>query len=42
MSHEANVRDPDVIREVQQALRDRGFDPGAVDGVWGPNTEAAL
>ena len=30
------------IREVQQALKDKGFDPGAVDGVNGPATRAAL
>ena len=30
------------IREVQQALKDKGFDPGSVDGVNGPATRAAI
>ena len=30
------------IREVQQALKDKGFDPGSVDGVNGPATRSAL
>ena len=25
----------DSIRRIQQALKDKGFDPGPVDGVWG-------
>ena len=27
---------------MQQALKDKGFDPGAVDGVMGPKTVSAL
>lgn len=30
------------IREVQQALKDKGFDPGAVDGVNGRATRVAI
>jgi peptidoglycan hydrolase-like protein with peptidoglycan-binding domain len=30
------------VREVQQALKDKGFDPGSVDGVNGPATRAAI
>jgi uncharacterized protein (TIGR02594 family) len=30
------------ITGIQQALREKGFDPGAVDGVWGRNTIAAV
>lgn len=30
------------IVAMQQALRDKGFDPGATDGVMGPKTSAAL
>lgn len=30
------------IREAQQALKDKGFDPGSVDGVNGPTTRAAI
>ena len=31
-----------TVKNVQQALKDKGFDPGPVDGVLGPNTRAAL
>jgi len=30
------------IRRIQQALKDNGFDPGDVDGIWGRNTIAAV
>lgn len=30
------------VRDVQQTLSDRGYDPGKVDGRWGPHTTAAL
>ena len=30
------------IKAVQQALKDKGHDPGTVDGAMGPKTEAAL
>lgn len=30
------------VSEVQQALKDKGFDAGPVDGVAGPKTQAAL
>jgi peptidoglycan hydrolase-like protein with peptidoglycan-binding domain len=32
----------ELIRSVQQALNEKGYDAGAVDGLWGPNTKAAL
>lgn len=31
-----------TVKNVQQALKDKGFDPGAVDGVNGPQTREAL
>jgi peptidoglycan hydrolase-like protein with peptidoglycan-binding domain len=34
--------DASVVRNVQQALQDKGFDVGSIDGVMGPRTEAAL
>ena len=34
--------DPTLVRDVQQALNDRGYSAGAVDGQWGPNTEDAV
>ena len=30
------------VKAMQQALKDKGHDPGAVDGEMGPKTEAAL
>ncbi len=30
------------IRQIQQALNQKGFSSGSVDGVWGPETQSAL
>ncbi|RPH82305.1 MAG: peptidoglycan-binding protein, partial [Candidatus Rokuibacteriota bacterium] len=30
------------VKAVQQALKDKGHDPGEVDGKMGPKTQAAL
>lgn len=30
------------IKKIQQALRDAGFDPGPIDGIFGPRTESAV
>ena len=30
------------IRQVQQKLSEMGHDPGPVDGIWGPRTQAAV
>src|SRR5579875_2482131 len=30
------------VRSVQQALKDKGYDPGPIDGIYGPHTRAAL
>ena len=32
----------DTVRNAQQALKDKGFDPGPVDGIMGPRTHAAI
>ena len=32
----------DTVRAAQQALKDKGFDPGPVDGINGPQTQAAV
>jgi len=32
----------DVVSDAQRALNERGFNAGAVDGVWGPNTQQAV
>jgi murein L,D-transpeptidase YcbB/YkuD len=34
--------DPGLVRDVQQALNERGYNAGAVDGQWGPATEEAV
>jgi peptidoglycan hydrolase-like protein with peptidoglycan-binding domain len=38
----AQTVDRAQVKAVQQALKDKGHDPGAVDGEMGPKTEAAL
>ncbi len=32
----------DDVRTLQQLLSDRGYDPGEIDGIFGPDTEKAL
>ncbi len=32
----------EAVRELQQRLTDQGFDPGPIDGIFGPQTEAAV
>ncbi|HJU22811.1 MAG TPA: peptidoglycan-binding domain-containing protein [Casimicrobiaceae bacterium] len=39
MSGENN---PETVRSAQQALNEKGFNVGTVDGQMGPNTEAAI
>ena len=34
--------DAQQIRHMQRALNQRGFDAGSVDGIWGPETAAAV
>jgi hypothetical protein len=34
--------DESVVRNVQQALRDKGIDAGPVDGIWGPQTSSGV
>jgi hypothetical protein len=36
-----NIRSP-LVRKVQRALKDKGFDPGKIDGEYGPHTVAAV
>jgi peptidoglycan hydrolase-like protein with peptidoglycan-binding domain len=31
-----------LVRKVQNALREQGIDPGPIDGIWGPRTHQAL
>jgi peptidoglycan hydrolase-like protein with peptidoglycan-binding domain len=37
----AQARQPFVL-EAQRALRDLGYDPGPIDGIFGPRMRAAL
>ncbi|WP_299459075.1 peptidoglycan-binding domain-containing protein [uncultured Microscilla sp.] len=30
------------VKELQQALHDANFSPGAIDGIWGQNTQKAM
>jgi uncharacterized protein (TIGR02594 family) len=32
----------EAVRTIQQALKDKGFDPGTIDGIWGRATIAAV
>jgi peptidoglycan hydrolase-like protein with peptidoglycan-binding domain len=32
----------DTVRDAQQALKDKGYDPGPIDGINGPLTRAAV
>jgi hypothetical protein len=34
--------DPETVRRLQQALTTAGYDPGAADGTYGPQTKAAV
>lgn len=31
-----------TVEQIQRALKDKGFDPGKIDGIWGRNTIAAV
>lgn len=31
-----------LVKKLQRALKERGIDPGVIDGVFGPHTEAAV
>lgn len=37
-----SLRGPELIRMVQLALKDSGFDPGPIDGILGPKTRKAV
>ncbi len=39
---EASTPSPSDVRQIQQALKDKGFDAGPIDGQLGPQTEQAL
>ena len=31
-----------AVRQLQEALKEAGHDPGPIDGIFGPKTEAAV
>jgi peptidoglycan hydrolase-like protein with peptidoglycan-binding domain len=39
---QASASDHDSVKKVQEALRDKGYDPGPIDGVMGSQTRAAI
>lgn len=39
---ESAMMSPDTIKQVQQALNEKGFQAGPVDGKWGSKTESAV
>jgi peptidoglycan hydrolase-like protein with peptidoglycan-binding domain len=41
-SKAASKQTPERVRELQQALTKAGYDPGPIDGIFGPQTKAAL
>jgi peptidoglycan hydrolase-like protein with peptidoglycan-binding domain len=41
-SSSAEGQNAQTVREVQQALKQKGFDVGAIDGQMGPETQSAL
>ena len=42
VQHEDLERRRRLVRRVQQLLREKGYEPGPTDGLWGPRTGAAL
>jgi peptidoglycan hydrolase-like protein with peptidoglycan-binding domain len=38
----ASAADRDDIKKAQETLRDKGYDPGPIDGVLGPQTRGAI
>jgi peptidoglycan hydrolase-like protein with peptidoglycan-binding domain len=42
MSPSAMTKDPNTVKQVQQALSSQGFNAGPADGKWGSKTKSAL
>ena len=38
----SQAQSSDMVRTAQQALKEKGFDPGPVDGMMGPRTQQAI
>ena len=41
-ARDAQAQRPPFVREAQRALRDLGYHPGPIDGMFGPQTRMAL
>ena len=41
-AHAAHAVGNAGVRAAQEALEEKGFDPGPIDGIWGPRTAAAV
>jgi len=39
---EAQAQSPELVKQAQQALKDKGIQVGAVDGQWGPQTQQGV
>ncbi len=39
---QASPREQAHVRAAQEKLKDKGYDPGPIDGIWGPRTAAAV
>lgn len=42
MQYPPRAASPQLVRNVQQTLRDKGVDAGPVDGIWGPQTSTGV
>jgi peptidoglycan hydrolase-like protein with peptidoglycan-binding domain len=39
---QAEAQSPELVKQAQQALKDKGLNAGPVDGQWGPQTQQAV
>ena len=39
---QAQAQSPELVKQAQQALKDKGLNAGPVDGRWGPQTQQAV
>lgn len=39
---QAQAQSPELVKQAQQALKDKGLNAGPVDGQWGPQTQQAV
>jgi peptidoglycan hydrolase-like protein with peptidoglycan-binding domain len=41
-NQQAQAQSPELVKQAQQALKDKGLNAGPVDGQWGPQTQQAV